>query len=119
MVRRKLYTPTAGPPNHLSKARAAKVKKKNIKFTNFLITAHIMVGGNDAQRHTLFCGILFMKEQFSNQERAFLILIQNRGTYDLVTPPASATLNGSISITILGMKVSYMKLLPCITLNIR
>lgn len=112
MVRRKLYTPTAGPPNHLSKARAAKVKKKNIKFTNFLITAHIMVGGNDAQRHTLFCGILFMKEQFSNQERAFLILIQNRGTCDLVTPPASATLNGSISITILGMKVSYMKLLP-------
>ena len=69
--------PTAGPPNHPSKKRAAKVNQKKtfaIKLANFVITSHIMVGDKDGQRGTLFCGISFIKEQVSNQEKGTFYL---------------------------------------------
>ena len=50
-----------------------------IRLTNFLITAHTMVGGKDARRRTLFCDIPFMKEQVSNQEKGAFYLNLKQG----------------------------------------
>ena len=74
--KRELYTPVVGPPNHLSIKKMVKVKKKLylIRFTNFLITVHIIVGGKDARRRTVFCDIPFIKEQVSNQEKSTFYL---------------------------------------------
>ena len=57
--KRELYNPVVGPPNHLSIKKMPKVKKKLylIRFTNFLITVHIMAGGKtleDAQFSVTF-----------------------------------------------------------------
>ena len=50
-----------------------------MKFTNFLITAHIMIGGEEA--HSFFCDIPFMKGQVSNQEKGTFYL--NSKEWDL------------------------------------
>ena len=50
-----------------------------MKFTNFLITAHIKIGGEEA--HSFFCDIPFMKGQVSNQEKGTFYL--NSKEWDL------------------------------------
>ena len=50
-----------------------------IRFTNFLITAHIVIGGKDSRRRTLFCDIPFMKEQVSNQGKGTFYLNSKQG----------------------------------------
>ena len=57
------------------------MKKKTyaIRFTNFLITSHIMIRGKDARRCTLFCDIPFMKEQLSNLEKGTFYLNSKQG----------------------------------------
>ena len=107
-----MYTPTAGRPKWRKKTYV-------IRFTNFLITAYIMVGSKDARRRTLFCDIPFMKEQVSNQEKGTFYLYSKQGGLWPCVPLVSAALHGGMSTSVSGMKVSYIKLLPCITLGNR
>ena len=60
------YSRSFEPPFKEEGGQGEPKKTYAIKLTNFVITAHIMVGGKDGQRRTLFCGISFMKEQVSN-----------------------------------------------------
>ena len=60
------YSRSSEPPFKEEGGQGEPKKTYAIKLTNFVITAHIMVGGKDGRRRTLFCGISFMKEQVSN-----------------------------------------------------